>query len=103
MRLSASIRRYLDQIDTLKKPNTYRKYNAVLTRFDKQFPGRELQQISIEELDEFVIKLRKSGLSANTVLHNVIIIAQFCRRNARPNLTPEFHLPPPIHFLPTAY
>src|SRR5579859_6937461 len=28
MRLSASIRRYLDQIDTLKKPNTYRKYNA---------------------------------------------------------------------------
>ncbi len=62
MRLSASIRRYLDQTDTLKKPNTYRKYDAVLTRFDKQFPGRELQQISIEELNEFVIKLRKSGL-----------------------------------------
>jgi hypothetical protein len=38
MRLSASIRRYLDQIDTLKKPNTYRKYDAVLTRF----PGRVL-------------------------------------------------------------
>src|SRR6202163_160455 len=68
MRLSESIRRYLDQIDTLKKPNTYRKYDAVLTRFDKQFPGRELQQISIEELNEFVIKLRKS-LAANTVLH----------------------------------
>jgi Phage integrase, N-terminal SAM-like domain len=84
MRLSASIRRYLDQIDTLKKPNTYRNYDAVLTRFDKQFPGRELQQISIEELNEFVIKLRKSGLSANTVLHNVIIIAQFCRRNGPP-------------------
>jgi hypothetical protein len=67
MRLSASIRRYLDQIDTLKKPTTYRKYDAVLTRFEKQFPGRELQQVSIEELNEFVIKLRKSGLSANTV------------------------------------
>ena len=93
MRLSASIRRYLDQIDTLKKPNTYRKYDAVLTRFDKQFPGRELQEISIEELNEFVIKLRKSGLSANTVLHNVIIIAQFCRRNGRPNLTRELQLP----------
>src|SRR5580704_3640683 len=31
MRLSALIRRYLDQIDTLKKPITYRKYDAVLT------------------------------------------------------------------------
>jgi hypothetical protein len=103
MRLSASIRRYLDQIDTLKKPNTYRKYNAVLTRFDKQFPGRDLQQISIEELNEFVIKLRKSGLSANTVLHNVIIIAQFCRRNGRPNLTRELQLPAAVHFLPKVY
>src|SRR6202795_5078496 len=103
MRLSASIRRYLDQIDALKKPNTYRKYDAVLTRFDKQFPDRELQQISIEELNEFVIKLRKSGLSANTVLHNVIIIAQFCRRNGRPNLTRELQLPAAIHFLPKVY
>ena len=103
MRLSASIRRYLDQIDTLKKPNTYRKYNAVLTRFDKQFPGRELQEISVEELNEFVIKLRKSGLSANTVLHNVIIIAQFCRRNGRPNLTRELQLPEAVHFLPKVY
>jgi len=58
IRLSAQIRRYLDQIDTLKKPNTYRKYNAVLMRFDEHFPGRELKQISDEELNDFVIKLR---------------------------------------------
>src|SRR5260370_22308957 len=57
MRLSASIRRYLDQIDTLKKPNTYRNYDAVLTRFDKQFPDREVQQISLDELHAFFIKL----------------------------------------------
>jgi hypothetical protein len=63
--LSSLIRRYLDQIDTLKKPNTYRKYNAVLTRFEEQFPNRRLEQISIEELNDFVVKLRKSGLSAN--------------------------------------
>ena len=69
------IRQYLDQIDTLKKPNTYHKYNAVLMRFDEHFVGRKLQEISIEELNDFVIKLRKSGLSANTVLHNVVIIA----------------------------
>ena len=103
MRLSALIRRYLDQIDTLKKPNTYRKYDAVLTRFDENFRGRELQQISNEELNEFVIKLRKSGLSANTVLHNIIIIAQFCRRNGRPNLTRDLQLPEAVHFLPKVY
>ena len=74
-----------------------------MTRFDKHLPGRVLQQISIEELNEFVIKLRKSGLSANTVLHNVIIIAQFCRRNGRPNLTRELQLPAAIHFLPKVY
>jgi len=103
MRLSVLIRRYLDQIDTLKKPNTYRKYQAVLTRFDEHFRGRELQQISNEELNDFIIKLRKSGLAANTVLHNVIIIAQFCRRNGRPNLTRDLQLPEAVHFLPKVY
>ena len=103
IRLSAQIRRYLDQIDTLKKPNTYRKYNAVLMRFDEHFPGRELKQISDEELNDFVIKLRKSGLSANTVLHNIVIIAQFCRRNGRLNLTRDLQLPEAIHFLPKVY
>ncbi|MBV9500809.1 MAG: phage integrase N-terminal SAM-like domain-containing protein [Acidobacteriaceae bacterium] len=78
--LTGLIRRYLDQTDTLKKRNTYRKYNVVLTRFEKHFTGRRLEQISIEELDDFIVKLKKSGLSANTVLHNVIIIAQFFRR-----------------------
>ena len=34
------IDRYLDQIETLKKPNTFRKYNAVLKRFAKHFAGR---------------------------------------------------------------
>jgi integrase len=103
MHLSALIRRYLDQIDTLKKPNTYRKYNAVLTRFDGQFPGRKLEEISVEELNDFVVKLKKSGLSANTVLHNVVIIAQFFRRHGRPNLTRDLQLPEAIHFLPKVY
>ena len=55
--LSALIRRYLDQIDTLKKPNTYRKYHAVLTRFGEHFRGRELPTISNEELNGFIIEL----------------------------------------------
>jgi hypothetical protein len=81
--------RYLDQIKTLKKPNTHRKYDAVLTRFvkvfDRQvFDRRTLDSISTEELNDYVVALMKSGMSANTVLHNVVIIAQFCKRNGRP-------------------
>ena len=36
------IDRYLDQIKTLKKPNTHRKYDAILTRFAKVFDRRTL-------------------------------------------------------------
>jgi len=101
--LQALIDRYLDQIQTLKKPNTFRKYDAVLKRFAKDFVGQTLDTISVEDLNDFVVKLKKSGMSPNTVLHNVIIIAQFCRRNGRPNLTRELHLPEAIHFLPKVY
>ena len=38
--------RYLYQIKTLKKPNTHRKYDAVLTRFMKPFEGRTRVQLA---------------------------------------------------------
>jgi len=97
------IDRYLDQIRTLKKPNTHRKYDAVLTRFAKGFDQRTLVSISTEELNDYVIQLMKSGMSANTVLHNVVIIAQFCKRNGRPGLTRVLHLPERILPLPLEY
>jgi hypothetical protein len=68
------IDRYLDQIETLKKPNTFRKYNAVLRRFAKHFAGQTLDAVSVEDLNDFIVKLKKGGMSPNTVLHNVIII-----------------------------
>ena len=68
------IDRYLDQIETLKKPNTFRKYNAVLRRFAKHFAGKTLDAVSVEDLNDFIVKLKKGGMSPNTVLHNVIII-----------------------------
>ena len=77
------IDRYLDQIETLKKPNTFRKYNAVLKRFAKHFAGRTLDAVSVEDLNDFIVTLKKGGMSPNTVLHNVIIVAQFCKRNGR--------------------
>jgi len=97
------IDRYLDQIKTLKKPNTHRKYDAVLTRFAKLFDRRTLDSISTEELNDYVVALMKSGMSANTVLHNVVIIAQFCKRNGRPGLTRLLHLPERILPLPLEY
>ena len=95
--------RYLDQIKTLKKPNTHRKYDAVLTRFAKVFDRRTLVSISTEELNDYVVELMKSGMSANTVLHNVVIIAQFCKRNGRPGLTRLLQLPERISPLPLEY
>jgi hypothetical protein len=97
------IDRYLDQIKTLKKPNTHRKYDAVLARFAKVFDRRTLDSISTEELNDYVVALMKSGMSANTVLHNVVIIAQFCKRNGRPGLTRLLHLPERISPLPLEY
>lgn len=37
--LRTLVDRYLDQIETLKKPKTHRKYKAVLHRFADRFPG----------------------------------------------------------------
>jgi hypothetical protein len=94
------IDRYLDQIKTLKKPNTYRKYDAVLGTITKHFDGRTLEAISIEELNDYVVEVKKSGMSANTVPHNIVIIAQFCKRNGRSGLTRLLHLPENISPLP---
>src|SRR5437016_3073550 len=54
---------------------------SVLQRFGEHFRGRTLSDITVEQLNDFVVKLKKGGMSANTVLHNVIIIAQFSKRN----------------------
>lgn len=101
--LSKLIDTYLDQIDTLKKPNTYRKYKAVLTRFSDHFPSRNLPDIRTEEFNGFVVHLRKSGLGANTVLHNLIIVAQFCSLHGRRKLTKDLQLPEAVTFLPRVY
>jgi integrase/recombinase XerD len=101
--LEKQIEHYLAQTETLKKPNTHRKYDAVLNRFAKEFRGRTVESVTVEQLNEFIISLMKRGMSANTVLHNVIIICQFFRRNGRPGLTRELHLPEKISTLPREY
>ena len=57
----------------------------MLTAIRRTFPKVEhLADITVEQLNDFVVKLKKGGMAANTVLHNVIIIAQFSKRNGRP-------------------
>ena len=103
--LHIAVSRYLAQVETLKKPNTLRKYRAVLDRFAEYFKSRPtVQDISAEDLDGFIVDLmKKEHMAANTVLHNVIIIAQFFKRQGRPNITRELHLPGRITSLPCEY
>src|SRR6266481_3310310 len=89
---------YLDQIETLKKPNTFRKYNAVLRRFAKHFAGQTLDAVSVEDLNDFIVTLKKGGMSPN-----VIIIAQFCKRNGRSGITRQVQLPERISSLAREY
>jgi len=96
---------YLDPVETLKKPNTLRKYRAVLERFAEYFTNRSnVQDISAEDLNRFIVDLMKNQpMAANTVIHNVIIIAQFLKRQGRPNITRELQLPERITSLPCEY
>jgi len=103
--LHIAVSKYLDQVQTLKKPNTLRKYRAVLERFSEYFANRShVQDVSADDLNQFIVDLMKNQhMAANTVIHNVIIIAQFLKRQGRPNITRELHLPGRITTLPCEY
>jgi len=102
--LQALVDKYLSQIETLKKPNTLRKYEAVLNRFVRHFEGRTFDQVSIEDLNAYIIHLKKDcGMTSNTALHNVIIIAQFFKRHGRGGITRRLQLPERMTTLPREY
>jgi site-specific recombinase XerD len=65
----------------------------VLNRFCDSFHDRSFESISTEELNDFVVHLKKSGMQSNTVLHNVVIIAQFFKRNGRSGIMRQLQLP----------
>lgn len=102
--IASAVTQYLEHIETLKKPNTYRKYQAVLRRFSKRFEGRSVEAIPIADLNDYIVYLKRDvGMSANTVLHNTIIIAQFFKRHERGGLTALLDLPERITTLPREY
>jgi hypothetical protein len=93
--LHVAITKYLEQIDALKKPNTHRKYEAVLNRFGEFFRDiTSIDSISSDDLTRFVVALKRDRqLGANTVLHNAVIVAQFLKRHGRGGIIRELQLP----------
>ena len=77
--LHVAITKYLEQIEVLKKPNTHRKYEAVLNRFGEFFRDRgSIDAISGDDLTRCVVTLKKDhGLGSNTILHNAVMSRNF--------------------------
>ena len=100
-----AVANYLEQIEALKKPNTHRKYEAVLERFLDFFRDRDsIDAITSDDLTRFVVTLKKDhGLGSNTILHNAVIIAQFLKRHGRSGITRELQLPERITPLVKVY
>jgi integrase/recombinase XerD len=59
--LASAVTQYLEHVETLKKPNTYRKYEAVLRRFSKHFEGRTLDAIPISDLNDYIVHLKRDA------------------------------------------
>ena len=103
--LHLAVERYLNVVEGLKKPNTLRKYRAVLNRFLEFFPEKTTaQNITGDDLNQLLVYLKKKyGLDNNTVIHNMIVVAQFLKKQGRAGLTREVDLPEKIATLPEEY
>jgi integrase len=103
--LHIAVKRYLETVEALKKPNTLRKYRAVLDRFTEFFPSHATpQSVTSEDLSQFMVHLKKKHKhDNNTVVHNMIIVAQFLKKNGRIGITRHIDLPEKITTLPKEY
>jgi integrase/recombinase XerD len=103
--LHIAVKRYLEVVEGLKKPNTFRKYRSVLNRFLDYFRERTSpQSITTDDLDSFMVHLKKKHrLDNNSVIHNMIIVAQFLKKQGRAGLTRDIDLPEAISTLPEEY
>jgi integrase len=103
--LHVAVRKYLSEVETLRKPNTYRKYECALERFIEFFKDHQtIDQISSDDLTSYIIALKKDhSLGANTILHNAVIVAQFLKRLGRQGVTKGLQLPERITPLPREY
>jgi integrase/recombinase XerD len=104
--LHVAVKRYLDVVDGLKKPNTFRKYKTVLDRFVDYFGDRyTVKTITADGLNDFMIHLKRKHriTNNNSIVHNMIIVAQFLKKQGRAGLTRSIDLPQMIRSLPKEY
>jgi site-specific recombinase XerD len=103
--LHVAVKRYLEVVEGLKKPNTLRKYKAVLDRFVEFFAGHgSAKTITPDDLNRFMVYLKKKhALDNNSVIHNMVIVAQFLKKQGRPGLTRSIELPEAVRTLPEEY
>ena len=103
--IHVAVKHYLEVVESLKKPNTLRKYKAVLNRFVEFFSGRTTaQSISPDDLNQFMVHLKRNyRLDNNSVIHNIVIVAQFLKKQGRAGLTRDVDLPEAIRTLPEEY
>jgi integrase/recombinase XerD len=103
--LHVAAKHYLASVEVLKKPNTHRKYKAVLDRFVEFMPpNTDPRKVKPEDLNDFIVMLRgKLKLDNNTVNHQMIIVAQFLKRNGRGGVTSGLDLPKRSITLPREY
>ena len=86
----------------VSKPNTYRKYRAVLNRFLRFFSDRtSVDEITEDDLNDFMIHLKRDqGLGNNTVVRNLIIVAQFMKKSGKGGVTKGIDLPSKMSVFP---
>jgi integrase len=103
--IHVAAKRYLDSVEALKKPNTFRKYKAVLDRFVEFLPpNADPRKVTRDDLTDFMVRLKnKHKLDNNTVIHQMIIIAQFLKRCGKPGVTKGLGLPERVVTLPREY
>lgn len=100
-----AVKRYLESVEALKKPNTYRKYKAVLDRFVEFLaPNADPRKVSRDDLTDFMVLLKnKHKLDNNTVIHQMVIIAQFLKHHGKAGATKNLGLPERVITLPREY
>lgn len=105
MPVHVAVKRYLESVEALKKPNTYRKYKAVLDRFVEFLaPNADPRKVSRDDLTDFMVMLKnKHKLDNNTVIHQMVIVAQFLKHHGKPGATKNLGLPERVITLPREY
>jgi len=77
----------------------------ILERFSEFFtPQTTPQSITPDDLNQFMVHLKKKyEHDNNTIIHNMIIVAQFQKKHGRAGLTRQIDLPEKITALPEEY